>query len=306
MNNKQFVIADVFTEEQFGGNQLAVFTDGSGLDATTMQNIAREMNYSETTFLLPPEGGGDYRIRIFTPASELPFAGHPLVGSAYVIVSEGLKQKTEPLTSVSLEAGVGPIHVDVQTEGGRPGRATMTQPLPVVRGSYSNVAALAKALSLDPARVHQTGLPVETIFNGIPVLIVPVETRGDVENIRPDSGALTQISHDAGAATVLVFSRETLLPTSTVHCRVFAPAEGVAEDAATGSANGSLGFYLVRHKLVKPEATTRIVSEQGFEMKRPSFLYIDVDVNLETNEVTAVRVGGGVVISGRGEIFVRP
>ena len=304
MNSKQFVIADVFTDEQFGGNQLAVFTDGSGLDTTTMQNIAREMNYSETTFLLSPERGGDYRIRIFTPASELPFAGHPVVGSAYVIVSEGMKQSAEPLTSVTLEAGVGPIHIEVRTEDGRPGRTTMTQPLPVVRSSYSNVAALAKALSLDASRIAQTGLPVETIFNGIPVLIVPVETRADVENIRPDSGALTQISHEAGAKTVLVFSRETSLPTSTVHCRVFAPAEGVAEDAATGSANGPLGFYLVRYKLIKAEATTRIVSEQGFEMKRPSLLYIDVDVNLETSEVTAVRVGGDVVISGRGEIFV--
>lgn len=219
MNGKQFVIADVFTEEQFGGNQLAVFTDGSALDTTTMQNIAREMNYSETTFLLPPERGGDYRIRIFTPASELPFAGHPLVGSAYVIVYEEMKQKTEPLTSVTLEAGVGPIHVEVRTEGGQPGRTTMIQPLPVVRGSYSNVAALARALSLDASRIARTGLPAETIFNGIPVLIVPVETRADVENIRPDSGRLTQISHDAGASTVLVFSRETLLPTSTVHCR---------------------------------------------------------------------------------------
>lgn len=304
MNSKQFVIADVFTEEQFGGNQLAVFTDGSGLDATTMQNIAREMNYSETTFLLPPEHDGDYRVRIFTPASELPFAGHPLVGSAYVVVAEQMKQKTEPVTPLSLETGVGPIHVEVGIAGGLPGRTTMTQPLPVVRGSYSNVGALAKALSLDASRIEQTGLPVETIFNGIPVLIVPVGTRADVENIRSDSGALTKISHDAGAATVMVFSRETLLPTSTVHCRVFAPAEGVAEDAATGSANGPLGFYLVRHKLIKPEATTRIVSEQGFEMKRPSLLYIDVDVKLETNEVTAVRVGGGVVISGRGEIFI--
>lgn len=304
MNSKQFVIADVFTEEQFGGNQLAVFTDGSGLDPATMQNIAREMNYSETTFLLPPENGGDYRIRIFTPASELPFAGHPLVGSAYVIVSEEMKQKIEPLTSLTLEAGVGPIQVEVQTEGGRPGRTTMTQPLPVVRGSYSDTAALARALSLEESRIGVTGLPTEIIFNGIPVLIVPVETRGDVENIRPDSGALTKISHDAGVRTILVFSRETLLPTSTVHCRVFAPGEGVAEDAATGSANGPLGFYLLRHKLIKPEATTRIVSEQGFEMKRPSLLYIDIDVNLETSEVTAVRVGGGVVISGRGQIFV--
>ena len=107
MNTKAFVIADVFTDEQFGGNQLAVYTDARGLEAATMQNIAREMNYSETTFLLPPEKGGDYRVRIFTPRSELPFAGHPMVGSAFVIVSEKMKELSEPLTSLNLETGVG-------------------------------------------------------------------------------------------------------------------------------------------------------------------------------------------------------
>lgn len=302
--NKQFVIADVFTEEQFGGNQLAVFTDGSGLDDATMQNIAREMNYSETTFLLPSEHGGDYHVRIFTPAHELPFAGHPLVGSAYVIVSEHLKHWSEPLTSVTLETGVGQIHVDVRIDDGHPGRTTMTQPLPVVRGVYSNIDALARALSLDASQIEGTGLPVETIFNGIAVMIVPVTSRAAIESIRLDGGALARISNEVGASTVLVFSRETVLPSSTVHCRVFAPAAGVGEDAATGSANGPLGFYLVRHKLVEPQTTTSIVSEQGFEMKRPSILYIDVDVDQSRNEVSEIRVGGGVVISGRGEIHL--
>lgn len=302
--SKQFVIADVFTEERFGGNQLAVFTDGSGLDTATMQNIAREMNYSETTFLLPPESGGDYRVRIFTPASELPFAGHPLVGSAYVIVAERMKEWSEPLTSLELETGAGPIKVAVQTEDGKLGRSTMTQPLPVVRGSYSDTAGLAKALSLDATRIDQTRLPVETLFNGLAVLIVPVDSRAAMASIKVDAGALGRISDEAGAQTVLVFTRDSVLPTSTVHCRVFAPAAGVSEDAATGSANGPLGAYLVRHKVVEAMPTTRIVSEQGFEMKRPSLLYIDVDVDSATSEVTAVRVGGGVVIAGRGEIFV--
>ena len=303
-NSKRFVIADVFTEQRFGGNQLAVFTDGSGLDSATMQNIAREMNYSETTFLLPPEQDGDYRVRIFTPAHELPFAGHPLVGSAYVIVSENMKNPSEPLTAVKLETGVGPIRVEVQTEAGKLGRSTMTQPSPVVRGVYSDVAGLAKALSLDVSRIDRTGLPVETIFNGIAVMIVPVDSGSAMEQLRVDAAALERISNEVGASTVLVFSRDTVLPTSTVHCRVFAPAAGVGEDAATGSANGPLGFFLVRHNLVTVAPTTKIVSEQGFEMKRPSLLYIDVDVELPTGTVTAVRVGGGVVIAGRGEIFV--
>lgn len=304
MTSKQFVIADVFTEKQFGGNQLAVFTDGSGLDSATMQNLAREMNYSETTFLLPPENGGDFRVRIFTPGQELPFAGHPLVGSAFVIVAERLKEWAEPVTLLALETGVGRIGVEVGIEGGKPGRTTMTQPLPVVRGEYSNISALAKALSLEAAQIERTGLPVETIFNGIAVMIVPVDSQAAIEGVRVDAGALERISNEVGASTVLVFTRETLLPASTVHCRVFAPAAGVAEDAATGSANGPLGSYLVRHKLVESAATTRIVSEQGFEMKRPSLLYIDVDVDVGSEEITAVRVGGGVVISGRGEIFI--
>lgn len=302
MINKRFVIADVFTEERFGGNQLAVFTDAAGLDGATMQNIAREMNYSETTFLLSPENDGDYRVRIFTPRQELPFAGHPLVGSAYVIVSERMKEWSEPVTDVTLEAGVGPVRVEVETARGRAGRATMTQPLPVVRGLYSDVGVIAKALSLDVSEIERTELPVQTIFNGIAVMIVPVMCRKALERIRVDSAALERISNEAGASTVLVFTRETVLPTSTVHCRVFAPAAGVSEDAATGSANGPLGFYLVRHKLVEAKATTRIVSEQGYEMNRPSFLYIDVDV--KRGDVTEVRVGGGVVITGRGEIYV--
>jgi trans-2,3-dihydro-3-hydroxyanthranilate isomerase len=304
MTSKQFIIADVFTDERFGGNQLAVFTDGSGLDGRTMQNLAREMNYSETTFLLPPEHGGDYHVRIFTPARELPFAGHPLVGSAFVIAKERMEQWSEPLTSLTLETGVGPIHVEVRIENGQPGRTTMTQPLPVVRGSYSKTGELAKALSLDASQIEQTGLPVEIIFNGIAVMVVPVTTLTAIRNMKVDSGALERISRDAGASTVLAFARETVLPPSTVHCRVFAPAEGVLEDPATGSANGPLGVYLVRHKLVPAEATTKIVSEQGFEMKRPSLLYVDVDVSDKTDEVTGVRVGGDVVISGRGEIFV--
>jgi len=304
MISKRFLIADVFTDVRFGGNQLAVFLDGSGLDSRTMQDIAREMNYSETTFLLPPEGEGDYRIRIFTPAHELPFAGHPIVGSAYVIVSEKMKKWGNQSTTVTLEAGVGPIRIEIKTEGGQLGRSTMTQPLPVVHGKYSDIDAVARALSLETSTIQKTNLPVETIFNGIAALIVPVASLSAIENIKVDSNALTEISNEVGASTVLAFTRETLAPENTVHCRVFAPAAGVSEDAATGSANGCFGFYLLRHKVVQPTATTRIISEQGYEMNRPSQLYIDVDVNMDNSAVTEVRVGGSVVIAGQGEIFV--
>jgi trans-2,3-dihydro-3-hydroxyanthranilate isomerase len=269
-----------------------------------MQNIAREMNYSETTFLLPPEQGGDYRVRIFTPRSELPFAGHPMVGSAYVIVAEKMKEWTEPLTLLQLETGVGLIRVEVETREGRPGHTTMTQPMPVSKGTYKDTAKLARALSLEDSDIESTGLPVEPIYNGITTMIVPVATRAAVERIKIDAGALERISIDAGVDTVMAFALETLMPSSTAHCRVFAPAEGILEDAATGSANGPLGFYLVRHKLVKVEPLTRIVSEQGYEMKRPSLLHIEVETDAANGKVLGVRVGGGVVIAGRGEMFV--
>src|SRR6185369_8055232 len=248
MTSKHFIIADVFTEKQFGGNQLAVFTDGSGLDTETMQNIAREMNYSETTFLLPPKSGGDYHVRIFTPAHELPFAGHPVVGTGYVIVAEGLKQSSNPITSVALETGVGVLNVDVESAEGKLGRSTMTQPIPGVQGTFEDTARVARALSLDVSQLDNA-YPVQTVFNGIAVIVVPVKTLSAVKSIKVDVAGLEQISNEVGATTVLTFTRETLSPENTVHCRVFAPAAGVIEDAATGSANGSLGFYLVHHKI---------------------------------------------------------
>jgi trans-2,3-dihydro-3-hydroxyanthranilate isomerase len=304
VSDKKFIIADVFTEQQFGGNQLAVFTDGTGLDTETMQNIAREINYSETTFILPPEAGGDFRLRIFTPMEELPFAGHPLVGSGYVIVFEKMKDWSEPHTSVKIETGVGEITVNVETQNGKAGFSQMTQPLPVVKSTWTDIERLAKAFGLAVSEIESTNLPVQLLFNGIPVLMVPVASLQAVEKIKVDFNALEAISLEAGAKTVMALTTETIAPTSTVHCRVFAPVEGILEDAATGSANGPLGFYLVHHRLVKAEATTRIISEQGYEMLRPSIINIEVDVETSTAEITGIRVGGGVVISGYGAIHI--
>ena len=300
MATTNFVIADVFTNKRFGGNQLAVFTDGSRLDSTTMQDIAREMNYSETTFVLPPESGGDYRLRIFTPARELPFAGHPLVGSAYVVVSEGLKPEMGREATVTLETGVGPISVEVKAGQAMQGEARMTQPLPVVRGTLDHPQSLAAALSLDPSDIA-TESPIEAIYNGITVLIVPVTSLAAVRKIKFDINGLERIAAQMGAETILAFTRETEARSSTVHCRVSAPAAGVIEDAATGSANGPLGYYLVRHRLVEVLPLTTIVSEQGYEMKRPSILNIEVET--AGADVKSVRVGGGVVIAGRGKLY---
>ncbi|HLG13892.1 MAG TPA: PhzF family phenazine biosynthesis protein [Blastocatellia bacterium] len=299
MTSVKFVIADVFTRERFGGNQLAVFTNAAGLDSDTMQKIALEMNYSETTFLLPPESGGDLRVRIFTPARELPFAGHPLVGSGFVVAAEGMKQAQGGVTSVALETGVGPIQVEIDSRG----HTTMTQPVPSVRGTFADLGRLARALSLEENDLDASH-PVEAVYNGLTVLVAPIRTRAAVERISIDSRALAQISRETGGETVLAFTRETVDPKNHVHCRVFAPAAGVMEDAATGSANGPLGFYLVRHRLVEAEPVTRIISEQGYEMNRPSILQVEVHVDQATGNVIGVRVGGGVIITARGELYL--
>jgi trans-2,3-dihydro-3-hydroxyanthranilate isomerase len=179
------------------------------------------------------------------------------------------------------------------------GEARMTQPLPVVKGVLEDSRNLAAALSLDPSDIAAES-PIEAIYNGITVLIVPVRSLAAVREIKFDINGLERIAAQMGAETILAFTREKEAPSSTVHCRVSAPAAGVIEDAATGSANGPLGYYLVRHRLVEVLPLTTIVSEQGYEMKRPSIL--NVEVETRGAEITAVRVGGGVVIAGRGEL----
>jgi len=305
MKSAKYVIADVFTDKQFGGNQLAVFTDARDMDGELMQDIAREINYSETTFLLPPKAGGDRHVRIFTPARELPFAGHPLVGSGYVVVWEHMKEWSAPNTAVALETGVGMIPVSVRTENGFAGETTMTQPLPEIRGTIEDIGAVASALGVPAGEIEGTRLPVQRLYNGLTVLIAPVKTLSTVQNMKPDFSALERLAASQGAETILAFTLETVLSDSSVHCRVFAPAAGVLEDAATGSANGPLGFYLVQHKAaLVVEGAATIVSEQGYEMKRPSILRIGVTVEPASGQPSTVRVGGGVVISGRGEILL--
>lgn len=303
MRKLNYVIADVFTSRQFGGNQLAVFIDGRGVDSETMQEIAREMNYSETTFLLPAEEDGDFRLRIFTPATELPFAGHPIVGTANVIIARKLKEWDSPLATVSFETGVGLIQVEIDTSNGEAGHTTMTQPIPELVGRFEDKSRVAASLSLDISDIDAR-LPVEALSNGLTVLLIPVTSLRAVEKIKVDTRALEQICKEIGAKTVMAFSLETAQTTRTAHCRVFVPLEGIAEDAATGSAHGPLGFYLVQYGLVEIRQTTKIISEQGFEMKRPSLLHTEIDSNPATKQISAVRVGGSVVISGEGTIFL--
>ena len=305
MRNYRFLQVDVFTAKPFGGNPLAVFHEAEGLTAEEMQQLAKEMNLSESTFVLPSRApGADFKVRIFTPTSELPFAGHPVVGTHWALAHLGRVDLREPVTRVCFELGVGVLPADLHVVGGRVERVVMTQDRPSFHAVLGEVGELAGALGLASEAIGETGLPVQLVSTGIPQLMVPVRQLAEVQELgadRLDVGALTRVCRGLGTDCVMVFCLETESPEATVHARMFAPSLGVPEDPATGSANGALGAYLVHHRAVPvTEPTTHITSEQGLEMSRPSTLYVEVDSG--GGEVTAVRVGGEVVAVAEGEV----
>jgi trans-2,3-dihydro-3-hydroxyanthranilate isomerase len=305
MKEYRFIQVDVFTDRPFGGNPLAVFPEAEGLTTEEMQHIAREMNLSETTFVLPPQApGADFKVRIFTPAVELPFAGHPVVGTHWVLAHLGCVDLREPVTQVSFELGVGVLPADLHVVNGRVERVVMTQDRPTFNAVLEDVADLAEGLGLAPEAIAETELPVQVVSTGVPQMMVPVRSLTEVQSL--DAGqlnvpALNRACHAVGTECVLVFALETERPEATVHVRMFAPLLGVPEDPATGSANGAMGAYLVHHRAVPvTKPTTYILSEQGAEIGRPSTLYVEVDRTDE--EATAVRVGGQVVLVAEGVV----
>jgi len=267
----EYVLVDVFTDRKFGGNQLAVFRDGRGVRDELMQSAAKELNIPETTFVVPAEQGGDHKLRIFTPARELPFAGHPTVGTAFVLADS--RDAT-----LRLEERVGTLQVTV-----RDGFTEMEQPLPTFE-PVADRDAVAASISLDAADL-EPALPIEIGSSGNRFMFVAVKTLDAVKRASPRGLA----------EAAYIFTTQTVEPGSTVHGRMYAPWQGIAEDPATGSANGPLGAYLVRHGL---SDGTRIVSEQGFEMGRRSLLYVRVGGGRD--RITSVHVGGRGAIAGRG------
>jgi trans-2,3-dihydro-3-hydroxyanthranilate isomerase len=268
----EYALVDVFTDRTFGGNQLAVFRDGRVVEASAMQAIAKELNLPETVFVVPAEQGGDHRLRIFTPARELPFAGHPTVGTGFVLAAGKDRD-------LRLEETVGTLAVTV-----RSGFTEMEQPLPTFIPARATRPEIASMLSLDEADLHPT-LDIEIGSSGNEFMFVPVRSMDAVRRAAP-RGLI-----DAA----FIFATETLSRESTVHGRMYAPWQGVAEDPATGSACGPLGVYLVQHGL---SDGARIVVEQGYEMGRPSLLYVRVGGTAA--RATSLHVGGNVVTVGGG------
>ncbi len=277
----RYVLCDVFTERALTGNPLAVFTDARRLSAGTMQDLARELNLSESVFVLPATEGGHARIRIFTPKRELPFAGHPTLGAAFVL---GGPMQAE---LVRLETGAGIVPVVLEREGPRIIFGWMTQPIPKV-GTFAAQTELFAALG-----VAGSLLPVETYDLGPTHLFVNLSTRDEVAAVQPDLRALQ--AHCT--QSVNVFAGEG----TRWKTRDFAPRHGIAEDPATGSAAGPLAVHLLRHGRIAAGDTITI--EQGAELERPSTLYARVHGSAE--QIERVEVGGSAVVIGRGEITLR-
>ena len=303
MRRLHYHLVDVFTDRAFGGNPLAVVTNGRGVSDETMQSVAKEFNLSETTFVLPPDDPKhDWRVRIFTPSSELPMAGHPTVGTAFVLAREHLVPRGGRETNIVFEEGVGPVPVRVEFENGEPSFAEMSQPLPKFGPRLDDRAAVAAMLSLNPDDVDEQ-LPLEVVSCGVPFLYVPLRTLDAARRARPRADLMERVADEHGVPPqVFVFTRETESAFSTVHSRMFAPVFGITEDPATGAASGPLGCYLVRYGLVKCDPAAEIVSEQGIEMGRPS--YIKIRIERQGEEITAVRVGGQCHFMGEGFIEI--
>ncbi len=296
MEKARYHLIDVFTTEAFGGNQLAVFPEARDIPIDLMQKIARELNLSETSFVLPPESAAsDFRLRIFTPAVEIPMAGHPTVGTAFVLARLGLIAPPDGTRSVRFEEGVGIIHVSVEFSDGAPAIITMGQPLPKFSDSPVSRQAVAELLSMDQAGLDPD-LPVEVVSCGVPFLYVPIRDLKTIRSIRLRMDLWEELLKNSGAPQVFAFTKEVERPGSTVHSRMFAPAMGIAEDPATGGASGPLGCYLVKHRVAA--AGELIISEQSIELGRPSF--IRIEVSRDADEFTSVKVGGECVYMGEG------
>jgi trans-2,3-dihydro-3-hydroxyanthranilate isomerase len=279
---------DVFTEEVLTGNYLAVVLDAAGLTDGEMQAIAREMNLSETTFVLTPTRTDcAARVRIFTPTRELPFAGHPTVGTAWVLAREG--RLAPGATRCQLEEGLGPVEVELEGDPGSPTFLWMRHRDATFGPARTDRAAVARALGLTEADLH-AGAPIEPGSTGNEFLYVPLRDAATVDRARVDPAALAGVARPDRIG-VFVFAPEPGTP--RVYSRMFAPHNGVTEDPATGSASGALGAYLVRHRLVPAGDDLRIVSEQGTKMGRRSLVHIRLRVR--DGRPTDIAVGGSVV-----------
>jgi trans-2,3-dihydro-3-hydroxyanthranilate isomerase len=310
MPEYHFVQVDVFTERAFTGNPLAVFPEAEGLSDAEMLKIAREMNLSETVFVLKPDSDEVLRrLRIFTPAREIPFAGHPVVGTWNALAREGvvpLPPDGNGWQRIFHEVGIGVLPVDIEFKDGQPVQVVMTQGAFGILDEIDEAheqAEVARALGLAREDLDET-LPIQVITTGLSCLVVPIRSLADLRDCRVNAALLAEIYTRRGGTGCLAFTRETIeVGASRAHARFFLPSDNIAEDPATGSACGALGGYLVHHGALTLEPENgryTFVIEQGDFIHRPS--RINLDVKGEAGRVEEVKIGGPSVLVARGEI----
>ncbi len=289
-----FYIVDVFAESKYAGNQLAVFRNGKVYSDIEMQQLAKEMNYSETTFIISDEPrNGGYDVRIFTPAEEIPFAGHPTLGTAYIIAREIIGS---PVEEVALNLMVGQIPVTFRASGDSPGYLWMKQKPPEF-GDILDRAIMAEALGLSAEDLDER-FPVEEVSTGLPFFIVPVKNLDALKRARVQRDRFFALIEDSEAKAPLLFCPETYRSENDLNVRVFVDYYNIPEDPATGSANGCLAGYLAKHAYFG-SARIDVRVEQGYEIGRPSLLLLKAE---GSGDEVAVQVGGKVIMVAEGRL----
>ena len=277
-----FYQVDVFSNELFGGNPLAVFLRGKDFKETQLQQVAREMNLSETTFIFPPSNPqADFDIRIFTPEKEIPFAGHPTLGTAYVLSHAGLVPSAKKDLILNFKAGLIPVTLEEND------RIFMTQSSAKILQTFPDMEKVAFCLGLN-VNIIKSDLPIQSVSTGFPVLIVPINSLRAIQRIILNLPLLKELLEEVQVEMIYPFTRETVNFDNSVHARGFAPFIGIPEDPATGSAAGALGYYLNDKNLEEKE----FLIEQGFEIKRSGNISVKI-TNTEGNK-NIIRVGGKI------------
>jgi trans-2,3-dihydro-3-hydroxyanthranilate isomerase len=295
----RYITVDVFTDRRFGGNQLAVLPDAAGLTGEQMQRITAEFNYSESTFVLPAEGDHTNKVRIFTPAHEMPFAGHPNIGTAFVLAAEGLVGGGDGETTVTFEELAGIVPVTIRFEDGRPVWCELAAPQLLSLGAKATPEAAARALSLSPDDIVMSTHPPQVASVGVEFLLVEVRDRAVLERARSNLDGMDALEAGGIVGAVHLYTRSD--DEFDIRARMFAPGHGVAEDPATGSANCTLAGLLA-HCDPKPDGSFEWKIAQGVEMGRPSSLAGAADKR--GGKVTETRVGGGSVLVMEGTVEV--
>jgi trans-2,3-dihydro-3-hydroxyanthranilate isomerase len=310
MRRYRYLHADVFTDRPFEGNQLLVFLDPAGLSVDAMHTLTRESNYSECTFVFPPEAAAtDYRVRIFTRNGEVPFAGHPTIGTAFALATAGAIKPGTMKTTFGL--GVGPTPIDLEWEGAGLKFAWMTQLKPSFGTIIADTAALAAALGVQPGMLATGRAPAQEVNSGSTFLIVPMASRQAVDAVALDRSRIDAVFSAAGMQRrgVYVFSTERTSDGVDAYTRLV--GSGGIEDPATGSAAGPAGSFMVRYRFVPAASAQHLVFLQGVLVKRPSRLHVNVSAaesrdSASPLDVTGVKVGGAAVIVGEGYVTSTP